>query len=213
MAGVKQQAHVTLYINGKKEDDITGDILFTKYGISGFAILDLSHKASFALTQYSDVSIGIDLFNDMNPQQLSATIRSICNHLPEYTILEIVTTLIPSKMAPLLLQNTTIASQTKAKDLHTKQIKQLVNAFKNWRFSVTQTHGFAHAEVSGGGVCTAQVNAKTMESLKIKGLYFGGEVLDIVGRRGGYNLHFAFASGVLAAKSMINTFLNDTNIN
>ncbi len=202
MAGVKQNAHVTLYINNKKEDEIEGDILFTKYGISGFAILDLSQKASLALLQYHNVTIGLDLFSTMERQKLIATISNICNNLMSYTALEIMSTLVPSKMAALILQSSKIDARATAASLNSKQIKQLVNVLKNWRFDVTDTHGFKHAEVSGGGISTLEVNPKTMESKKTKGLYFAGEVLDIVGRRGGYNLHFAWASGYVAANAI-----------
>lgn len=82
-------------------------------------------------------------------------------------------------------------------------IKQSTNTILDWRFEVSDTHGFKHAEVSGGGVSTEEIDEKTMESKKVKGLYFAGEILDIVGRRGGYNLHFAWASGFLAGKAMV----------
>jgi hypothetical protein len=67
---------------------------------------------------------------------------------------------------------------------------------------VTDTHGFKHAEVSGGGISTAQINTKTMESKLVEGLYFAGEVLDVVGKRGGYNFNFAWATGMIAGKEM-----------
>jgi predicted flavoprotein YhiN len=72
----------------------------------------------------------------------------------------------------------------------------------NWRFEVSNTHGFRHGEVAGGGVNTTEINPKTFESLKQKNLYFCGEVLDVVGKRGGYNFAFAWASGYLAAKDI-----------
>ena len=75
----------------------------------------------------------------------------------------------------------------------------------NWRFEVEDTHGFRHAEVAGGGVDTNEINPKTMESLKQKNLYFCGEVLDVVGKRGGYNFAFAWSSAYLAAKSISKT--------
>ncbi|MBT5935633.1 NAD(P)/FAD-dependent oxidoreductase, partial [Sulfurimonas sp.] len=81
--------------------------------------------------------------------------------------------------------------------------KKVANTILNWRFEVSETHGFKHAEVSGGGVDTQEINPKTMESLKCKNLYFCGEVLDVVGRRGGYNFAFAWASAYVAAKDII----------
>ncbi|MDO9208060.1 MAG: NAD(P)/FAD-dependent oxidoreductase, partial [Sulfuricurvum sp.] len=86
--------------------------------------------------------------------------------------------------------------------LSEKELQKLIHLIQNWKFEVNGTHGFKHAEVSGGGVATGQINNETMESKLVKGLYFAGEVLDIVGRRGGYNFNFAWASGMIAGKEM-----------
>ena len=102
----------------------------------------------------------------------------------------------------MLLQHCHLAQDEPAHSLSGRSMKSVVNTLKDWRFEVTQTHGFEHAEVSGGGVDTTEINPETMESLHVKGLYFTGEVCDIVGRRGGYNLHFAWASGYLAAQAI-----------
>ena len=203
MSGVKQDAQASLYLDGKLEQSVKGDILFTKYGISGFAILDISQKASEALMAYSNVKIGLDLLPNFDRQNLSTQIAQMCQNLPTYTIEMILSGLISIKIARALLEDAKIPPKTLARDVHTKMAKQIVSKLKDWRFSISGTHGFKHAEVSGGGVNTDEVNEKTMESNRCKGLFFAGEVLDIVGRRGGYNFHFAWASGYLAAKEMI----------
>jgi predicted Rossmann fold flavoprotein len=202
MSGTKQDAEVTLYINGKAEQSVRGDILFTRYGISGFAILDISQKASEALMNYQDVKIGLKLLVDFERQSLSEQIATLCKNVPDYTIETVLGGLISSKIAPHILSSWKIAPETLAANVNTKMMKQLSNTLCDWRFQVEATHGFKHAEVSGGGVATEEVNEKTMESKKVQGLYFAGEVLDIVGRRGGYNLHFAWASGYLAGSNI-----------
>jgi len=205
MSGAKQEAEVSLYINSKKEQSVKGDILFTKYGISGFAILDISQLASESLLNYQAVDIALDLLPKFDRQALSSQLLSTCQALPKYTIESILAGLLPSKISRNLLENAKIDPSTLAKDVHTKMTKQIVSKIKDWRFEVSDTHGFKHAEVSGGGVNTDEVNDKTMESKSCSGLYFAGEVLDIVGRRGGFNFAFAFASGHLAGKSMSQT--------
>lgn len=202
ISGAKLEAEVTLFLNGKKEQTIKGDILFTKYGISGFAILDISQKASEALLNYQRVSIGLDLLPLFDRQALSTQLLSLSQSLGGYTMATLLSGLLSIKISNALLEDAKIAPETLAKELSIKTAKQIVSKIKDWRFEVKETHGFKHAEVSGGGVSTAEVNEKSMESLKCKGLYFAGEVLDIVGRRGGYNFHFAWASGYLAAKEM-----------
>lgn len=202
MSGAKLNAQVTLLLNNKKESTAFGDVLFTNYGVSGFAILDISQMASVALMSHQAVDISINLLPNYNMQLLSSHILKVATNLPELTILEILAGLLPLRIAQVLLQSLSFEPHTKAKDIHTKLAKQIANRVLEWRFEVSDTHGFRHAEVSGGGVSTFEVNPKTMESLKQKNLYFCGEVLDVVGRRGGYNFAWAWASAYLAAKNI-----------
>ncbi|QOY55516.1 NAD(P)/FAD-dependent oxidoreductase [Candidatus Sulfurimonas marisnigri] len=202
MSGAKINGEVTLLINNKKDSTCSGDILFTNYGVSGFAILDVSQRASVALMEYAKVDIAINLLPNFNAQKLSAHISKMALSMPEFTIADILAGLIPVKIAHGLLEDLKISATTCSSEIGIKLSKKIANQMLNWRFEVNETHGFRHAEVSGGGVDTTEVNPKTMESLKQKKLYFCGEVLDVLGRRGGYNFAFAWASGYLAAKDI-----------
>ncbi|MDD3060364.1 MAG: aminoacetone oxidase family FAD-binding enzyme, partial [Sulfurimonas sp.] len=202
MSGAKLNAEVTLLCNNKKESLSNGDLLFTNYGVSGFAILDISQRASVALLNYEAVDISLNLLPSWNAQKLASHIQKMGETMPELTILDILAGLIPLKIAQILLENLQIAHETKTQDIHTKLAKKIANALLNWRFEVSETHGFRHAEVSGGGVNTLEVNPKTMESLLHKNIYFCGEVLDVLGRRGGYNFAWAWASAYLAAREI-----------
>ncbi len=205
MSGAKINGEVTLLINNKKDLTCSGDILFTNYGVSGFAILDVSQRASAALLEYAKVDISINLLPNFNSQKLSSHISKIASDQPDFTILDILTGLLPFKIAQGILEDSQIPCSASKEDINTKLCKKIANAMLNWRFEVSETHGFRHAEVSGGGVDTTEVDPKTMESLKQKNLYFCGEVLDIVGRRGGYNFAFAWASAYIAAKNITKT--------
>jgi len=202
MSGTKLNAEATLLINHKKDITMSGDILFTNYGISGFAILDLSQRASHALMQYEAVDISINLLPAFTMQKLSTHITNLALNMPAFTLLDILVGLVPVKIANGILEDLKLSSTTKGKEIHTKLAKRVANAMLNWRFEVSDTHGFRHAEVSGGGIDTKEINPKTMESLKCHNLYFCGEVLDVVGKRGGYNFAWAWASGYLAAKNI-----------
>ena len=201
MSGAKLNAEVTLLVNSKKELSTNGDILFTTYGISGFAILDLSQRVSVGLLNYETLDLSLNLLPNFTAQKLAAHILKVSKNMPQFSILDILVGLIPIKIANGLLEDINIANATK--NIDTKMAKKIANAMLNWRFEINDTHGFRHAEVSGGGVDTKEINPKTMESLKQKNLYFCGEVLDVLGRRGGYNFAFAWASGYLAAKDII----------
>ena len=205
MSGTKVNADVTLLLNYKKELSINGDVLFTNYGVSGFAILDLSQHASVALLNYEAVTISINFLPHFNMQKLSNYISKIAIQIPNSTLHDILLGLLPLKIVNAILEELQIPQNLQAKELNIKLAKRVANLILNWRFEVDDTHGFRHAEVSGGGVETTEVDAKTMKSLKCHNLYFCGEVLDVVGRRGGFNFAWSWASAYLAAKSIINS--------
>jgi predicted Rossmann fold flavoprotein len=185
--GVKLFSKVTLYIDNKEKLCINGDVLFTKYGVSGFAILDISTQASYALKQNKNVQISINLLSKYTRTQLLNILSTIQKNNKLNSIEDILVGIIPQKLIKVVAKNS---------------IKQTVNEILNMRFDISDTHGFKHAEASGGGVDTFEIDEKTMQSKKLKNLYFAGEVLDIVGNRGGYNFAFAFASGYLVAKDI-----------
>jgi len=200
MAGAKLNAEATLLVNSKKELTTEGDTLFTTYGISGFAILDLSQRVSVGLLEYETLDLSLNLLPNFTAQKLSAHIVKLSQNIPAFSILDILAGLIPLKIANGLLEDINIANSTK--NINTKLAKKIANALLNWRFEISDTHGFRHGEVSGGGVDTTEINPKTMESLRCNNLYFCGEVLDVVGRRGGFNFAFAWASAYVAAKNI-----------
>ena len=200
MAGAKVDGEVTLYINNTKEQSVQGDILFTNYGLSGLAILDISQRASEALAHGQSVSLSLNLLPNFSHQQLTAHLLQVAKEMPSLSLFELLIGLIPLKIATNILEILNLSSSQSISTLQTKLAKQLANALLNWRVDVSQTHGFRHAEVSGGGVNTQEIEPKTMESKKQKNLYFIGEVLDVVGERGGYNFAWSWASGVSAAK-------------
>ncbi len=196
--GVKKVAQVSLYIDGQKENTIIGDVLFTKYGLSGFAILDISQYAVYPLKLFQKVQLSINLFPNMSKNELLSMIETAFKNLANQKASLLLSGLISNKLAPIILEENNINKDLKASQINTKQIRSIVNTLCNWRFNIIDTQGFKYAEASGGGIRTDEINNKTFESKLCKNLYFAGEVLDIVGNRGGYNLHFAWASGYCA---------------
>ena len=202
LQGVKKECNVSLFVNGNLEQEIFGDVLFTSYGVSGFAILDISQLAVLNLSSYQDVKIAINFFPKINRNDLSDQIQTLFKTIPSQKAVDIITGMVSNKIAPVLLDICKINIDTKAADINAKQIKALAYQLNQWKLKIIDTQGFGHAEASGGGVRTAEVDNKTYESKLCKGLYFAGEVLDIVGNRGGFNLQFAWASGYLVGKSL-----------
>ena len=202
LQGVKKECSVSLYVNGSFEQEIYGDVLFTSYGVSGFAILDISLRAVLALSSFFEVELRINFFPKVNPNDLANQIQMLFKNQGNHRAIDILTGLVSNKIAPVLLEICKIDKDIKSADVNTKQIKAIAHQLNSWKLKVIDSQAFGHAEASGGGVRTAEIDNKTYESKLCKNLYFAGEVLDIVGNRGGFNLHFAWASGYLVGKSI-----------
>ncbi len=198
MAGAKVSAGAKLIINNKQYDSNKGDILFTAYGLSGFSILDISQGASLAMMQGKKVQVNLDILPSFSNKELSTHITNNTNKL---SIIDILSGVMPSKIARGLLEYLQIDTHTKNINANLK--KKITQTTKNWTFEIDDTHGYRHAEIAGGGVDVAEIDNKTMESLKQNNLYFCGEVVDVIGERGGYNFAWAWASGFLASQSII----------
>jgi predicted Rossmann fold flavoprotein len=196
-SGVKIEANLEIYVENQPKMALKGDLLFTSYGLSGSAILDLSRIASFATMRQKDVFIMIDLLPDFSQQTLKALLqKQLTLKLPLFLWLN---GILPKKLIEPLLQTANIDAK---KPLNHKTINTLAYTLKNLKITISGTRGTKGAEIMAGGVSTEEIDAKTMESKKIKGLFFAGEVIDIDGDCGGYNLHWAFSSGFLAGHSM-----------
>ena len=202
LAGFKKEVKLTLLINQTIKDEKQGDLLFTKYGISGFAVLDISQKASYYLSLKKNVSIDINFFPNLSKEGLYKKIRILINSNANEKLSTLLGGLVSNKLPIVLLQECDLDINIKATNIHEKEIKSIINKLLAWRVNIIDTQGFKHAEVSGGGIKTSEINNQTYESKKCKNLYFAGETIDIVGYRGGYNLHFAWASGYVCAKNM-----------
>ncbi len=202
MRGVKIDAALSLYLNGKCSETVKSDLLFTDYGISGFGTLDISTLASKALKNNKRVEVEIDLLPLFERQHLVAKMGRLCDKIPDAPVMQMLHGVLPRRIAAVILHSLEIEGDTCCKDLNAKELRRLATKMKMWRFRVIGTHGYEHAEAAGGGVATEEVNPKTMESKIVPGLYLAGEVLDVVGKRGGYNLHFAWASGWIAGKNI-----------
>lgn len=204
LSGVKQKAKVSLYIDNTKEHEITDDILFTKYGISGFAILDISQYASYYISLHQKVELVINLFPTFERNKVLSMLEKVLKVNVERKVVDALSGIISLKLAPIIVELSKLDKEIKCKDINQKNIKNILNNLINLKVEVNGTAGFEHAEVSGGGILTSEINNKTLQSKLDKNLYFGGEILDIVGLRGGYNFHFAWGCGYLIGKHLAN---------
>ncbi|MEA3554895.1 MAG: NAD(P)/FAD-dependent oxidoreductase [Campylobacterota bacterium] len=187
-------------VNGKQ-----GDVLFTKYGVSGSAILDISREISSKLQNQKSIKITIDTMPNFTKNELLDLFNRSLTKTNEKDIVMWLNGFMNKKLAKYIVLNSNIKSNIKyIKFLSKQDIESLINQIKNLEFNIIDTKGFETCEVCAGGIDTKQVDSKTMESKLQKGLYFTGEVLDVDGDCGGYNLHWAWASGYLASFDIIN---------
>jgi predicted Rossmann fold flavoprotein len=200
-AGVKLPAVATLYANKEQVVQKEGDILFTAYGISGLAILDLSREASLRLAQFDYCELSLDIMPSFTKEQLTNLLLSGVNTQSEKPVSLWLQGFIHQKLIPHILKTSKCRAATE-KMLNRKEIGKLVYALKNLKLGISDTRGFEHAEVATGGVNTAEVDPVTMVSRHIPNLYFAGEVLDVDGDRGGFNFHFAWVGAMRVAKAV-----------
>jgi predicted Rossmann fold flavoprotein len=184
-------------------DGRRGDFLFTKYGVSGSLILAISRKVSKQLQSEKNVKIVVDTMPDFTHEALLILLQNRLENLKEKEINLWLDGIMNKKLAKFILLNSNISSHVKyAKFLSKNDILNIVKTIKNLEFDITDTKGFESCEVCAGGIDITEINFENMESKYQKGLYFIGEVLDIDGDCGGYNLHWAWSSAFSVAENM-----------
>ena len=199
ISGVKVEGSIEVYEDGQIKTSASGDILFTNYGISGSAILDISRVVSHALLYKRVLHVKIDLLPEYSKEQLKNLLKKRLTHSNGKSVALWLDGFINSKLANFIEKSLHVKS---ADALNNKELTKLVYALKNMTLHVSDTKGFKTAEVTAGGVNTNDINSQTMESKLQSGLYFSGEVVDIDADCGGYNLHWAWASGMCAGHNI-----------
>lgn len=195
ISGVKLEGQITLYHKGDALAVEQGDLLFTDYGISGPPVLQLSRIAAH---YNSGLTVALNLYSDYSVDDLR-TIISARRQLDK-TIANSLIGLVNKRLSGVILKQCQIDGKAQASTLSDAAIDKLTSALSDWRIPITGSKGWQSAQVTVGGVDVSEVSPNDLQSNFIPGLYFCGEVLDVDGRCGGYNLQWAWASGYLAGK-------------
>lgn len=194
--------NVTLTVrnNGKTVSEEFGEMLFTHFGISGPIVLSTSSLIN--RLPFEKLSVALDLKPALDEQTLDKRLLRDFEKYKNKQIANALIELVPQKLIPILLSAGGI-SATKAVNCITKEERaRLIKALKQLPLKVRGLRGFEEAIITSGGVDLSEINPKTMESKKVKGLRFCGEVLDVDAFTGGFNLQIAFATGYAAGKSI-----------
>ena len=198
LQGIKTDVAVTAYGDNKKICTYDGELLFTDYGISGNVVFNIS----FVMPLYKNVEFEIDFMEKFDYNELYEMLKERKRILSHLTMENYFNGMINKKLGQFLSKVSGIEKLSKpVKDLNDSDIRKLCTVLKKYRVKILETTGFKNAQVTAGGVLLDEVNIETLESKIVKGLYFSGEVLDVYGECGGFNLQWAWASGYIAGEN------------
>ena len=189
LKGVRVDAKVTLYEDGVKVREELGQVQFTDYGLSGICIFNLSYYAVKGLNKNKKEVITIDLMPFMD--KVSFKNKKVYDLLLGF---------LPNKMIDYILKTLDISKDVYYEDLSNDKKQELTKILKGMEFNITSYKEFDFSQVCSGGVSLREINPLTMESIFVKNLYIIGELLDVNGDCGGYNLTFAFLTGILTSR-------------
>ena len=201
ISGVRTEGVVTVYENGKEIATEKGELLFAEYGLSGIPVFQVSRFAGEALNRGSKVLCKIDLLPGYTKEELEKLLLNRFETLKNRTAEELLVGLHNHKVNYVLLKELGIDPVADSKKAYQKEdFSKLAALYKELSCQVTELNPFANAQVCAGGVDTSEIDNQTMESKLVNGLYFAGELVDVDGTCGGYNLQWAWSSGYVAGK-------------
>ena len=183
-----------------KKLKLTGDLIFTNNGIRGPVVLDFARELTPIIAKHNEVPLLISFLKGMNEEQIFTYIKKEIEKNPTATVLENLTTLLALSVATEICNICEIDTSEKFKNIDGIKREKLIKTLAWTPLTVTGHEGFKNAMITRGGVELKEIDSKTMQSKLISGLYFCGEVVNIDGPCGGYNLQWSFSSGYLAGK-------------
>jgi hypothetical protein len=201
--GLSFVVDINLIQNNKKQYLYFGEILFTHFGLSGPAILNISKKVE-ELAKNGEVIISLDVNPDSTQEQLDEKLKKDFQENSNKNISNYLTKLLPQKMADTILKLSGIEMTKKIHAVTKEERKKIINSLKDLRLTFDGTTGFNQAMLTSGGVDLKEVDSKTMQSKIIKNLFFAGEILDLDGPTGGFNLQICWSTGHAAGTYAIN---------
>ena len=197
--GIRTDVKVSLYINNKNIKSDQGEIQLTNYGVSGICIFNLSRFVPIALNNNDKVEVKINFLPfTSTPEEL---LKDLSNNNSMNDILE---GILNNKLVAVILNKSSINKNKKYNELSIKEKETLIENLTNFTLEVIGTNSYEECQVCSGGVPLTEINTKTMESKIVNNLHIVGELLDVDGDCGGYNLTFAWVTALLAGKSDLN---------
>ncbi len=206
LAGIRTEAALELSVDGRCVDREVGELQLVDYGISGIPVFQLSRYAAYALQEGKKAAVYINFLPGFtneaeDPRECALRLyRQRQERLAGRKMESFFTGLLHQKLGQLLLRMASVRPELPVSELSEKQLRSLASLSVRFKAECVEMNGFLQAQVVAGGVDTTEVDPCTMASRLVPGLYFAGEVLDIDGICGGYNLQWAWASGFVAGR-------------
>jgi len=201
MKGVRTDACLRLLCEGQTGMTVTGEILFTEDGLSGIPALQISRSVHQAVEMHKTCQLQIDLLPAYTAEELKTDLGQRFRQLPHLNVEQSLLSILKKRLIIPVLKTSGIPHHLSTEEVTEAQISTLIQVIKCWTFSATGTKSWNEAQVTAGGVDTADIHPQTMESRIAQGLYFAGEIMDVDGDCGGYNLQWAWSTGILAGKA------------
>lgn len=209
VAGVRVPAEITLFLDGREADRAAGEVQLTAYGLSGIPVFQVSRTAARALSLGRKVEAKVDFLPDAETLACGKAVREWLDERAARTgagTLELFGNgLLNKNLWNGLLKRSSLKPGGKTKELTDEQKDNLLSSMRGSMFRVIRTAGFDQAQTATGGIDTREIDPLTMESRLVPGLYFAGEMIDVDGICGGYNLQWCWTSGELAGADAAET--------
>ncbi len=200
--GVKFVGTAEILNNNKTIVQDSGDILFANYGVSGPPILQISRKTGELLQGNKNVVLRLNILDKLTKEELRKLLITRFNNSPHKSLDFSLVGLINKRLIPVLLKEAGLTDlKCPVASVSPEERENILSILQDWRFQVRGTKSWPSAQVTAGGIATNEINPSTMESKIVKGLFFAGEIIDIDGLCGGFNLQWAWSSGYIAGKN------------
>ena len=187
---------------GREKKRMRGEMIFTHFGVSGPLFLDASAAIIDALPLAGNITIAVDMQPGASVKELMQSLDEAGQKTPHRQGKNVMADFLPQKIGLVCLQNAGIAAERKIRELNKREKSSLIDCIKALSLTIQRPRPFTEAMITQGGVATREINPKTMESKIVSGLYFCGEVIDIAGLSGGFNLQAAFSTGYVAGNAV-----------
>ena len=203
LKGIRAQGRITLKCDGRILSEDTGEIQYTDYGLSGIPSMQVSRFAAEKLYEKKTVYAHVDSAPFLTADELRKELIMLTRNNPDMPAEMLLSGIIPKKLGSYILSECSLNLSLKIGKLNPAVVDKIVTAVKNKKYKLASVKGFSDAQVTAGGIRASEINPVTMELKKLKGVHVCGEIVNVDGDCGGYNLQWAWSSAYVAGTSII----------